>query len=99
MLICEIDDLRKEQGRVTEELSMKYIRGYSEGSLVQTKQTGGGSFYPRRTPEDSEIDVTKTVAEQFQLFRVADNARYPLWFEYRGVEYILKVSQKTVKGE
>ena len=94
-----VDDLRKEQGRVTEELCMKYIRGYSEGSLVQTKQTGGWSFYPRRTPEDSEIDVTKTVAEQFQLFRVADNVRYPLWFEYRGVKYTLKVSQKTVKGE
>lgn len=47
--------------------------------------------YIRRGPEDSRIDVDKTIAEQFDLIRVADPDRYPAFFEYRNRKFILRL--------
>jgi len=62
-------------------------------------QTGPvGPYWPKRTPENSRIDPDKTIAEQFDLMRVADNQRYPCFFEYMGKRYILKL-EKVDKSE
>lgn len=43
----------------------------------------------RRTLQDSRIDPEKSIAEQFDLLRIVDPARYPAWFELRGHVYEL----------
>ena len=45
------------------------------------------SYYPRRTPKDSEIDPAKSIQEQFDLIRVCDPIRYPARFELYGKSY------------
>ncbi len=45
------------------------------------------SYYPKRRPEDSRIDLNRSVAEQFELLRVCDPERFPAFFEYRGHKY------------
>jgi len=47
------------------------------------------TFYRRRSPEDSRIDVEQTLLSQFNLLRVCDPVRYPAFFEYEGVRYEL----------
>ena len=47
--------------------------------------------YPRRTPGDSKLDVHKTLADQFDLIRVADPDRYPAFFEFRNRKYICRL--------
>jgi methionyl-tRNA formyltransferase len=47
----------------------------------------GVSVYRKRTPEDSRIDPSDTIAAQFDLLRVADPARYPAFFDFRGCRY------------
>ncbi len=47
----------------------------------------GESFFPRRFPSDSELDITKTISEQFNLLRVADENRYPCFFFFKGHRY------------
>ena len=47
--------------------------------------------YPRRTPDDSKINIHKSLAEQFDLIRVADPERYPAFFDYRGRRYICRL--------
>src|SRR5690606_15843919 len=37
-------------------------------------------YPPRRTPAMGELDPHKTIAEQFDLLRVADPDRYPAFF-------------------
>jgi methionyl-tRNA formyltransferase len=49
------------------------------------------SHFPRRTAKDSEIDVHKSIAEQFDLMRVADPDRYPTFFEYRNRKFIFRL--------
>jgi methionyl-tRNA formyltransferase len=45
------------------------------------------TYYRRRTPEDSRLDPHKSIAEQFDLLRVADPERFPCFFEHRGKRY------------
>ena len=53
----------------------------------------GESYFPRRSPDDSLIDVDKTIAEQFNLMRVADENRYPCFFFINGFRYKLTLKK------
>lgn len=56
-------------------------------SIRKIPQKGEPTYFTRRKPEDSELDVTKTIGDQFDLMRVADNKRYPSFFNFRGHRY------------
>ena len=49
------------------------------------------TFYPKRTKKDSELDIKKSIKQQFNKLRVVDNERYPAFFIMNGQKYILKV--------
>lgn len=49
--------------------------------------------YPKRTPDDSEIDPNKTISEQFDLMRVCDEKRFPCFFNFRNHRYKIKLSK------
>ena len=70
------------------------FRFLSNKRIKPISQSGCPTFYGRRTPKDSQLDVNKTIAEQFNLLRVCDNLRYPAYFEYMGNKYILKIFKK-----
>jgi methionyl-tRNA formyltransferase len=58
-------------------------------------QKGRPTFYPKRKPEDSRLDLRKSLQEQFNLLRTVDNRAYPAYFAHRGSTYILKIEKKT----
>lgn len=69
------------------------------GSLASTPQTGDpGPYRQKRSPAHSRLDPVKTIAEQFDLLRVVDNERYPAFFDFRGMRYVLKI-EKVEHGE
>lgn len=45
------------------------------------------TYFPKRTPADSELNVDSSIASQFDLLRVSDPLRYPAHFEFRGRKY------------
>ncbi|NQY86537.1 MAG: UDP-glucuronic acid dehydrogenase [Colwellia sp.] len=49
------------------------------------------SYYPKRNPKDSRIDINKTLDSQFNLLRVCDNERFPAFFERNGYHYAVKI--------
>ncbi|MFV1467694.1 formyltransferase family protein [Idiomarina sp. HB] len=53
----------------------------------------GSSYYPKRTPKDSELDVDKSLREQFDLIRVCDPRRYPAKFKLYGHTYKVTVEK------
>jgi len=66
------------------------------GAITATAQCGDpGPYMPKRTPKDSRLDPNKTLAEQFDVLRVADNTRYPAFFDHLGKRYLIKIE----KGE
>ncbi len=58
------------------------------------KQVGDpGPYMHKRSPSDSQLDPYKTIAEQFDLLRVADSQRYPAFLSYRGKRYKIKIEK------
>lgn len=84
-----VDELRQKQGEATIRLVKRFVAGYPD--IVGRPQKGKPSYYPKRTPPDSELDIRKTLKELIPQLRVADNERYPAFFRFKGKKYILKV--------
>lgn len=85
-------ELKDAQGKKTIELVQRFVDSYA--TIKGKDQAGLESFYPRRTPRDSELDPHKTIADQFNLLRVVDNERYPAFFTYQGKTYVVKILKK-----
>jgi len=62
-------------------------------SAEPRKQSGTPSFFRKRLPEDSRIDPSRALNEQFDFLRVADPERYPAFFEYRGQTYRIRIDK------
>jgi len=61
-------------------------------SIKPTPQSSTAeSFFPRRFPSDSELDINKTILEQFNLLRIADENRYPCFFMHNGHRYKITI--------
>ena len=55
-----------------------------------------GTFYKKRTPEDSELDRHKTLEENFNLLRTVDNEQYPAFFVRKGKKYTIKIYEQKI---
>jgi methionyl-tRNA formyltransferase len=84
-------ELRKKQAFKTIELCTRFIKEYNHIKLVIQK--GEETFYPRRTPNDSEIDIDKTIREQFNLLRIVNNEDYPAFFSIDGTRFKIAISK------
>ncbi|MEC8009620.1 MAG: formyltransferase family protein [Pseudomonadota bacterium] len=82
---------RHLQGKKVAEMCKDFVT--RQHLLQPYPQKGEESFYTRRRPKDSQLDVHKTIAEQFNLLRVVDNELYPAFFELNGVKYKLKIEK------
>lgn len=47
------------------------------------------TYYPRRSPADSQIDPSQGISDQFDKIRVCDPNRFPAFFELHGKKYKL----------
>lgn len=72
-------------------LCAKFVSRYPAILRRAKVQKGKPTFYARRTPQDSRLNPSKTIARQFNLLRAVDNKRYPAFFTYKGETYTLKI--------
>jgi len=86
------NELRQILGDKIVEMATHYIRNFE--NMRPIKQNGAETFYPKRTINDDRLDTSKSIEEQFNHFRIADNEKHPLWFECHGVRYTLKIEKK-----
>ncbi len=84
-----IDEWQDKMGKKISEMVLKFIKLYPH--VNGKKQQGKESFYAKRTPKDSQLNIDKTIKEQFNLLRVVDNEKYPAFFIYEGKKYVLKI--------
>ncbi|SEB69455.1 methionyl-tRNA formyltransferase [Tenacibaculum sp. MAR_2009_124] len=83
------DEIKHKQGTKTIEMVLKYIENFA--TIEGVPQTGEETFYKKRSIKDSQLDINKTIKEQFNLLRVVDNERYPAFFFKDGQKYKLKI--------
>lgn len=89
-----IEEIKLAQWQATYKLIYKFINHYPY--IEGRDQVGEESFYPRRTPKDSELNIKQSIEEQFNLLRIVDNERYPAYFIKDGVKYIVKIYKEEV---
>ncbi len=84
-----LDEIKHKQGIITKKLIIDFVEKYP--SIEALPQKGESTYYPKRTPKDSELDVEKSIKDQFDLLRVCDNERYPAYFKFKGEKYFIKI--------
>jgi|TARA_Y100000031_G_C8117921_1_gene336796 methionyl-tRNA formyltransferase len=91
-----VEELRAIIGERTISLCEKFVEQLPDISSNGQNQVGSPTYYRRRTADDSRIDPTISIAEQFNLFRIVDNDRYPAFFEWRDRRYYLRIESSDV---
>lgn len=86
-----IQEWQEKLGEKIIEMAVTYVKNYE--NIIPKPQQGKESFYAKRKPEDSMLNINKTIAEQFNLLRVVDNENYPAYFEIKGQKYKIKVEK------
>ena len=52
------------------------------------------TYWPKRTLKDSEIDLNKSISEQFDLLRVSDPYRFPAFFYKDGKKFKIIITKE-----
>lgn len=53
------------------------------------------SYWPKRSPDDSLIDINQTIYNQFNLLRVSDPKRYPAYFFIDDVKFNIMIQKSN----
>lgn len=85
-------EIRKKQADTTIDMCVEFVERLCSFN-EPVKQVGKESYYTKRTPEDSRLDPLKSIKEQFNLLRIADNDNYPAFFEIDDHRYVIKIER------
>lgn len=83
------EEIKNIQAETTYTMILDYISQYPKNK--SSRQVGEPTYYKKRTQLDSELDINKTIHEQFNLLRVVDNDLYPAFFYFGETKFILKI--------
>jgi methionyl-tRNA formyltransferase len=70
------------------------LRRFPDGRLRGGRQSGPGSWYPKRKPEDNAVDPARPLLELMPHLRACE-PRHPAFFEYQGVKYLVQVTPEV----
>lgn len=87
------DEIHEKSFLAKSELALSIINNKCR---IATPQFGAPSYYRRRKPDDSELSMEKTIAQQFDLLRICE-PRFPAFINHRGHKYTVTL-QKVVNG-
>ena len=87
------EEIREIQAKGTFSIIYEFLENYP--NIKQKKQVGSESFYPRRTKDDGELDISKTIEENFNLMRIGNNQSWPSFFYYKGNKFIINIFKES----
>ena len=88
-----LNEIRIALANTINHLILQFIKSYPEILKNAQQQIGEPSFYLKRSTNDSQLDVNKTILEQFNLLRTVDNESYPAFFYLQGCCYKIKIEK------
>ena len=83
------DEIRFLQAKKTFEMIEKFLKNYPKIKII--KQIGKSTYYKKRNPKDSQLNVNKSILSQFNILRIANNNEWPAFFYYKNKKYIIKI--------
>ncbi len=91
-----LDELQTKLSDKIIEMVKQFVISYPKNQ--KSEQVGIPTFYSKRVFKDSELDIHKSIDEQFNLLRICDNVHYPAFFIRDGIRYIIQI-QKELTNE
>ena len=88
-----LPEIKHKQGLKTIKLILDFLKNIKDVNGYD--QEGKQTFYSKRTSKNSELDVNKSINDQFNLLRVCDNERYPAFFMLDGEKYKIKIYREN----
>jgi len=83
------EEIKHLQGVKTVDMAVAYISNWP--MIGKPQEDSESTYYERRGLDSSELDINKSIEENFNLLRVVDNNRYPAFFYKDGIKYIIKI--------
>lgn len=84
-----ISEIRRKQSSTYLRIIKNFLNKYPKVHF--RKQKGKENFIKKRKPKDSELNINKSIKNQFNHLRINDNELYPSFFYYKKIKYILKI--------
>jgi methionyl-tRNA formyltransferase len=86
------DEIRKKQSSNTFYLISSFLNKYPKNK--KKKQKGKSNFLKKRHPYDSELNINKSIKDNFNLLRISNNETWPAFFMYKGQKFVLNIFKK-----
>lgn len=83
------DEIREKQAIATLKIIKKFLIKFP--NVNKKKQYGKASFNKRRNFWSNKLNINKSIRSQINLLRIADNDRYPCFFEYKKKIFKIKI--------
>ena len=83
------DEIREMQSNISIKIIKKFLKKYPK--VKKKSQIGKSSYYKRRYPLDSLLNINKSIKKNFNLLRIVDNEKYPAFFTFKKNKYIIKI--------
>ena len=87
-------EIRHKQAEATFKLIQKFLKKYP--NFNSTSQFGKPTYYRKRIPEDSQLNINKSIKSQFNLLRICNNEEWPAFFVLNGIKYVLKIEKSKL---
>ncbi len=84
-----LDEWQNKLGCKIIDMCYRYVSRHE--FLEGIPQQGTETFYRKRKPQDSQLNIDQSINEQFNLLRIVDNEHYPAFFFKNNKKYILKI--------
>jgi methionyl-tRNA formyltransferase len=87
-----LDEMQNILGKKCNSMCLNFL---SQVNLALGKtQIGSPTYYNKRNIKDQRIDPYESIYSQFNKLRVADNIRFPAFFNINGIDYEIKIKKK-----
>ena len=86
-------EIKKIQINESMKLIMNFLRHLKKNNIPPKSKAPAGkpTYFKMRSQKNSELNVNRTIKNQFNLMRINDNKNYPSFFYYLGSKYIIKL--------
>ena len=85
------DEIRYLEAKAIIRMIKIFLKKYP--NLISKKQKGKSTFYKRRNPSDSELNINIPIKKLFNQMRIANNEKWPSFFYFKNKKYLIKIFQ------
>lgn len=89
------DEIREKQALATKRTIIRFLKNYpkilNKKINIERKET----FNKRLSNKNNELNIFKTIDEQFNILRIGNNDKWPSYFYKNGIKYIIKIFKEN----